>query len=306
MHVILFVLTRDRCELLGVMLESIRAQVFRDFTCVVLDNGSTDETPELVARLQEQDQRFRLERWLEGRSAQENFDRAISIGSEESEWFAMLHDDDILQPGWLFSGIEAIRCNPDAKMVSINAKAFDSYSGATLYHWYPPKNGIVRLETTTDLVLWMMKHGSMNFPSILYSRNAFPREFRFEWPFGKVSDQYIILEAGKPGPVVAVLDPAYEYRIHSSQDSSSIPEEDVYAKCDYIVDHLPWRTNLGFRFLRNSFFLRNYIHFRKLKGGGGWFGWLRFLASREALLVAPPDIGRVLLLYLHRMLRRRP
>lgn len=304
MRIGLLVLTVNRSKMLCEMLQSIQRQTFTEYKCIVLDNGSSDDTCSIFAEKFGSDPRFEIDSWAP-RSSEENFQRAIKIGQSQFDWFAMLHDDDFLLPTWLETGFSAIQKYPDSNLVSINARAFNSESGETIFHWYPPKNKVIRLADIQEFALWMMKYGSVNFPSVLYSKTSLPQGFQLNNPFGKASDQFVLLEAGKSGPVVVVMQPHYEYRIHTSQDSTSIPEGDVYSKCEYIANHLNWQNDVILRMKRNSFLLRNYIHYRKLKGDESFGGWWQFLSSRNARLITPLDLGRIALMYAQNILRRK-
>ena len=49
-----FTATRNRAHTLPRVYESLKAQTFRDFEWLIIDNESTDGTPDLVARWQDE------------------------------------------------------------------------------------------------------------------------------------------------------------------------------------------------------------------------------------------------------------
>lgn len=51
---------RDAAATLGMALDSLRAQTRPDWECLIMDDGSTDDSPALAARLSAEDRRFRL------------------------------------------------------------------------------------------------------------------------------------------------------------------------------------------------------------------------------------------------------
>jgi glycosyltransferase involved in cell wall biosynthesis len=88
--------TFNRSELAPRAIRSVLRQTFTDFDLVVVDDGSTDDTPEVVATIH--DPRLRLVRQEnQGLSAARNAGAAVVAG----EWLTFLDDDDEALPGWL-------------------------------------------------------------------------------------------------------------------------------------------------------------------------------------------------------------
>jgi glycosyltransferase involved in cell wall biosynthesis len=97
--------TRDRSRLLGLTLHSVLWQRAVDLEVVVVDDGSTDDTAQMVAGLG--DRRVRLVRHdtAQGVSAARNRGIAEAGGS----WVAFLDDDDLWAPDKLTRQLQAAR-----------------------------------------------------------------------------------------------------------------------------------------------------------------------------------------------------
>jgi glycosyltransferase involved in cell wall biosynthesis len=97
--------TRDRSRLLGLTLHSVLWQRDVDLEVVVVDDGSTDDTAQVVAGLG--DRRVRLVRHhtAQGVSAARNRGIAEAGGS----WVAFLDDDDLWAPDKLTRQLQAAR-----------------------------------------------------------------------------------------------------------------------------------------------------------------------------------------------------
>lgn len=88
--------TFNRSALVPRAIRSVLHQTFTDFDLIVVDDGSTDETPDVLASIH--DPRLRLVRQEnQGLSAARNAGAAIAAG----EWLTFLDDDDEALPGWL-------------------------------------------------------------------------------------------------------------------------------------------------------------------------------------------------------------
>jgi glycosyltransferase involved in cell wall biosynthesis len=77
--------------------ESVLAQTFPDFELIVLDNASTDETPNILKRVK--DSRLRIVRHTANIGATANFNAALR--EAHGEWVKILCADDLLYPDCL-------------------------------------------------------------------------------------------------------------------------------------------------------------------------------------------------------------
>ena len=96
-------------EFLEPCLSSLREQPLKAFETIVVDNGSTDGSPEFAAR------NFPEVRII---SLRENsgFSAAVNAGikASETEFVALLNNDTEQDPGWLSSLLQAADDNPEA------------------------------------------------------------------------------------------------------------------------------------------------------------------------------------------------
>jgi glycosyltransferase involved in cell wall biosynthesis len=99
-------------------IESILAQTFQRFELIVLDDGSTDSTPAILAAYAH-DSRLRVIRLKHG-----GIVLALNRGIAEAEsgWIARMDSDDIAHPKRLERQWKAISRNPDAVFCHSNVK----------------------------------------------------------------------------------------------------------------------------------------------------------------------------------------
>jgi glycosyltransferase involved in cell wall biosynthesis len=105
--------TYNRRDLIGETLDSVFAQTFRDFEVVVVDDGSTDGTPERLRPLAEQG---RI-RYIRQKNAEQAAARNRGLEEARGEFIAFLDDDDLWPPDKLQWQVEALRERPDAVLV---------------------------------------------------------------------------------------------------------------------------------------------------------------------------------------------
>lgn len=89
----------NAAEYIGTALSSVLSQTCQDFEIVVVDDGSTDETADIVRRLEKSDHRVTLLSHSSSRGPSAARNTAIEHAS--GEWLALLDSDDAFYPGRL-------------------------------------------------------------------------------------------------------------------------------------------------------------------------------------------------------------
>lgn len=111
--------THNRVRYLSEAIRSVLAQTFTDFELIIVDDGSTDETEELVRSFRDRRIRY-LWQSHQGISAARN----AAIRSARGQYVAHLDSDDIWLPNIL--GVEvAAFCDPRIGVVYSRAQAMD-------------------------------------------------------------------------------------------------------------------------------------------------------------------------------------
>ena len=106
--------TLNRVGTLDAALESLLAQTYEKWVCFVLDDGSRDNTPELMQRWQEKDPRIFYARYPENRGGVAMNEIGMRIACETASWWTRLGSDDYFGPNKL-------AC--DAKVFATGAEA---------------------------------------------------------------------------------------------------------------------------------------------------------------------------------------
>lgn len=92
-------------------LDCLLAQTYEDFEIVVSDNGSTDETPAILARYAETDPRIRVHRVEENRGAAWNFNRVLELA--RGRYFHWHAHDDVVLPTYLERCVAVLDEDPE-------------------------------------------------------------------------------------------------------------------------------------------------------------------------------------------------
>lgn len=133
---------------IGQCIESIRAQTFGDYEHVIVNDGSTDRTADILADWQKRDERIRVlsNNGNKGRSISRN--RAIT--ASRAPLIAVLDADDYSLPQRLELQYAFMRENPEIQLVGADMTIHES--GERLSH--PRENDAIRAQLFFDSSLF--------------------------------------------------------------------------------------------------------------------------------------------------------
>ncbi|MCC1484911.1 glycosyltransferase family 2 protein [Winogradskyella immobilis] len=161
--------TYNRAHLIGETLDSILAQTYTNWECIVVDDDSTDHTDKVLAKYCVKDTRFqyfhRPKDRLPGGNAARNYGFELSKGYY-IQWF---DDDDIMLPNYLSSRMSVIDTSTNLCMLS--GKLVDEY-----------KNDIRDLKWFNDDTLYrqyVLKLSEILSPSVLFKRQFLNKKVLF-------------------------------------------------------------------------------------------------------------------------------
>jgi glycosyltransferase involved in cell wall biosynthesis len=113
---------RDAASTLPEALASIRGQSFQDWELLVVDDGSTDRTAEIVAGLSRDDGRVRLIADGEQRGLPARLNQLLE--QARGELFARMDADDVAYPARLERQVAFLAANPEADLVGCSMLVF--------------------------------------------------------------------------------------------------------------------------------------------------------------------------------------
>jgi len=119
-------------------IESLQRQTFTNFRIIVVDDGSTDQTPEVLAALRARDSRITVVTQPNGGIAD-----ALNAGLRlcQAEFVARQDADDISHPSRLAMELDYLRSHPDCVAVSGAVRHIDEqgrFLGRTVQHFPQP------------------------------------------------------------------------------------------------------------------------------------------------------------------------
>ena len=108
-------------------LESVAAQTYTDWECLVVENGSTDGSLGIVNDYCYHDTRFIPVVYQENVGVAAARNRALELA--EGEYILFLDADDLIAPGYMAAAVEALDADPSLNLVYARAERFGAQTG---------------------------------------------------------------------------------------------------------------------------------------------------------------------------------
>jgi glycosyltransferase involved in cell wall biosynthesis len=113
--------TYNYAHFLGQAIESVQAQTFQDWECIVVDDGSVDNTSEVVARHAQADKRIRyVHQANRGLAAARNTGLELATG----EFIQFLDSDDLIETKKIEKQLQFLEQHPEIDIVYGNTRYF--------------------------------------------------------------------------------------------------------------------------------------------------------------------------------------
>lgn len=223
-------------------IESVLAQTFKDFTLLVIDDCSTDNTAEVVHSFS--DPRIRYEKNEHNLGLAENLNRGLELS--DTELCARMDGDDIAEPNWLETGVKILDTHPEVGICSFGFQFFGTKTSVVRFPEHNEDSKAQMLFGCTVIVP-VFRRSVMAENGFRYSTEAFPAEDYMMW-----SHCYRVTQ------VYNVQATLFHYRMHETQISTSkrIAQQE---KSDLVrLRMLEW-LNPDFSEEEKLFFLQKFV-----------------------------------------------
>ncbi|MGD0092850.1 MAG: glycosyltransferase [Planctomycetota bacterium] len=207
----------NHAQFVGAALDSLLAQTCPDWEAVVVNDGSTDATPEVLRKYQLRDSRVRV-------FHQENagVGAAINTGLRQvrGQWVCLLAADDLYDPRKLEIHQAWIARYPDCRFFHSHFRSLDDSTGTISD---PPVAAMADWPREFQ-VLSQLKCNTVHGPGVCIARECFAAVGDFNVALGYALDYDMWLRLMRRFPAVYIPERTAITRIHGGQISGQNPE----------------------------------------------------------------------------------
>ena len=202
---------------------SVLGQTYRDLQCIVVDNGSNDDTGEALGTLGDPRLTVLSEPRPLGPSLARNVGVSVALGAS---WVTFLDSDDYWAPDKVEQQMKALAHFPAARWCATSGVSVDTgidVRFATRLGWGQPSTG-ERYLVPQDELLKLLKDDNMipaGGSNVLASRELYEAVGGFDAELSTNEDWDLWLKLAKASPLAYVDIPLVGYRIWEGQTSNS-------------------------------------------------------------------------------------
>ncbi|HPA80820.1 MAG TPA: glycosyltransferase [Thermoanaerobaculales bacterium] len=224
----------NRAGLLPETIESVLDQDYPSFEYVLLDDGSTDETPEVAARYAGRVRYLRHDNLGEART--------VNRGLEEArgELIAVVNSDDPVRPGFLSAMVAALAAHPEAVVAYPDWELIDRDSRVVEVR-HAPEHDFERMVAANWCYIG---------PGAVFRRRLVERIGGRDPSYRQVGDLDFWLRAGLHGPFVHVPRALATWRSHPGSTSVADVSDEKVAEYVRVMERFFEQPGMGPELLR--------------------------------------------------------
>ncbi len=192
-------------------IDSILTQTFTDFDVVIIDDGSTDRSPQILQQYAQKDPRIQLVlREHRGIARTRNDLTELARG----EFIAVMDGDDIALPDRFQRQVDFLRQHPDVVCVGSTHDFIDEV-GRFLFRYEPP------LDNSQIQEFALKGNTPINHPSAMIRRSALIQVGGYVETMNTAGILDLWLRLGEVGALANLKEPLLQYRQHQAAISES-------------------------------------------------------------------------------------
>jgi glycosyltransferase involved in cell wall biosynthesis len=200
-------------------IDSLLSQTFQDWEAIVIDDASTDATPEVLARIR--DPRVRVHRHDRCMKNIRTYNEAIDLA--RGEFFVILSADDRYRPRFLQQVVESFDRHPEATLVYTNHE-FINAAGRVIGHTRSmphTSNGLF------DDVEHILEQPYIAGCAAVTRTETLRRLGKYDVDLPHTADTYLWRRIALEGPFGYIHEPLFQYRMHGGSMSHTVNRTDV-------------------------------------------------------------------------------
>ena len=204
--------TYNRAHLIGKAINSVLSQTYQDFEIIVVDDGSTDNTREIIRSFKEKRVKY-IKKYKKNRGI--SVARNIGIKVARGKYIALLDSDDEWLPEKLNKQIKVLQSeSPEVGVVCSWSYNIDEKGNYISKRCLPKKDGYIYED--------LLSTNPISVPTMLIRKECFNRVGLFDDLLNAQEDWDMWIRIAKYYRFALIKIPLVKYRLHSNQLSKNL------------------------------------------------------------------------------------
>lgn len=212
----------NQAQYLSEALESVLAQTIENWECVIVNDGSTDNTLEIANEWAQKDSRFTV---IDKKNGGPSDARNVGIRASQGKYILPLDADDIVRPQYAELATDYLDCNGDCKIVYSEAELFGGKTGEWVLPEYSPNSE-----------LW----DNSIFCTAVFRRSDFDKTsgYNLNMKYGNEDWDFWLTLLEEGGEVYKISESMLLYRQHGVSHTTELSENINDALNQMVLNHL--------------------------------------------------------------------
>ncbi len=224
--------TFNRGDKLYHTINSILKQTYQNFLILIIDDGSTDNTPKICKEMTQNDKRITYHQLTKNFGA--NYARNVGILNSKGDYIAFLDSDDEWLPNKLQIQVELIESSTDN--IGFILTGFKEINVSTKEQWIWPNNKFLRQNNILDALIHHI--GLSRTSTVLIKKNVFEKIEGFDINFPKYQEGEFFLRLMMHYKNIFIKDPlTIQYINNKEAHVSRGAKKSIRAKVLLIIKH---------------------------------------------------------------------
>jgi hypothetical protein len=191
--------------------ESVLAQTYRDFEFIIIDDGSTDASPQRLRELAARDARIKLV-VRENRGLTKTLNEGVRLAT--GQYLARMDSDDVSYPDRFAKQVAYLDAHPDVVALGGAYEMIDDAGRVFHVMWYPDDDQHLQESSLSG-------RPALCHPLVMMRADAVAKVGGYDESFPVAQDNDLWLRLGEVGKLACLPDVLLQYRQHGKSVSEA-------------------------------------------------------------------------------------
>lgn len=204
-------------DYLSAAVESVLAQTFRDFEFIIIDDGSTDASPDALRAFAARDARIKLV-VRENRGLTKTLNEGVRLAA--GKYLARMDSDDVCSPDRFAKQVAYLDAHPDVVALGGAYEMIDDAGRVFHVMRYPDDDGQLQESSLSG-------RPALCHPLVMMRADAVAKVGGYDESFPVAQDNDLWLRLGEVGKLACLPDVLLQYRQHGKSVSEAKAERQI-------------------------------------------------------------------------------